>query len=254
MMIPLSRILWQSVPPLQLIQFPFRFNAIMTLAFTPLLALSISRISKPYRRSVVVFISVASLVGMIWINDVVKKVWRSYVWPAYYMNTEEVESRNATLRLNIATDFRPKGVAPFGRQRLEMLVQSIGRSSGELNKATVIEGIGTVKVEHWQPRLIMLRTDTETGLQLKISRLFYPGWTAYLSDNGVTLPVQPSDPEGLLDVSVPSGDQQVVIRLDRNPAEQIGLKVSIICALILLLMTVYKIGRHSPWNGSSPEA
>ena len=128
-----------------------------------------------------------------------------------------------------AMEYRPKWVGS------EIFQPEIMSKLAKISKATVTDGQGSILIQRWKPREIELQVQAQTGVGLRINQFYYPGWTARTKD-GVRLLVQPSQPEGLLDVSVPRGNNLVRVTLDAGVEERTGQAISAVSALALFLL------------------
>lgn len=236
MMLPLSKFIWKFIPALQMLQFPWRFNTVLCIAALPLLALAVSSIRPPYSRFMAGALVWAIFISLLWIHDVGKKAWQSF--STQVTQPDLVAAKNKTLKLNIDTiGFRPRWSLAKESLELESLLQRIGYSVEGLTKVNIVEGTGTAVVNKWEPREIAFQIDTPTGISLTVSQFYYPGWTARLTGEPYNLLVQPSPRDGLVNISVPSGRHQLLLRLERNRAEYIGQLISGCC----LIMTLFSV-------------
>jgi hypothetical protein len=115
----------------------------------------------------------------------------------------------------------------------------LGNANEGLTKVNIVEGNGDAKVERWKPREITLRVAGEGGVLLHVSQFYYPGWTAKLNDGPGNLSVVPSEPDGLISLSVPGGAHRVELYLDELPTERYGRIISIVSALATLCLFIW---------------
>jgi hypothetical protein len=242
MMASLSSFVWRLITPLHMIQFPFRFNTVLCVATTALVALGISSIKK-YSPS-------ASLIRWLALLMIVGWIGYAAVWArnAYAINDPShamIYKRNARQERVGAdvNEFRPRWVVSIQEPVLESLLGRIGESADGLTKVNIVEGTGTVEVKSWKPREILLQVETPGGAVLDVSQFYFPGWTAYTS-NGLCLSVQPSKPGGLLRVAVPAGSHQILLRLNQTLPEYAGWLISAFSASLLLLI----VGLSGAWR------
>ncbi len=238
MMTPLSKPVWQIIPLLQKIQFPWRFNAILSLAASVLLALGLLSIKRAYSLPTEVVRVMMILFVAVWIQDAATRAWHAY--PVNYVDEAVIRSRNKWLELMRDTyEYRPRWVVSIREQDLELLQQRIGKSGDGVTKVNIVKGAGTAVVNKWEPREITVQVDTPGGALLNVSQFYYPGWTASFAGESNDLTVQPSKPGGLLSVSVPAGTHRVLLRLGRKMPEMAGGLVSAASAVMTLLLIVW---------------
>jgi hypothetical protein len=105
-------------------------------------------------------------------------------------------------------------------------VQAMKNLTAQPDKATLVEGKGSVLVKDWRPPHIELAVNAETALQVGLLQLYYPGWVARLDGVSTRLEVRPSSQDGLLEVKVPPGKHRVLIEREPLPAERAGQMIS----------------------------
>jgi len=250
MMTQLSAPIWLGVSVLRKIQFPWRFNAIVSLATTALLAMAISAFKKRESRSLRIAITTASLFIFAWIPATGWAIWQAY--PFHNADQEEVNYKTREIEQEREVpEYYPRWNLPMAEmnwessvneeewdgqlnKKFESLVQRVGESGGTLSKVKIIEGTGEVKVINWNPGEIRLQTATSTGMRLYVSQFYYPNWTAQLFSESSKLDIQPSRPDGLISLFVPQGEHEVLLRLKQSSAETVGQITSLTSIAIVL--------------------
>jgi len=250
MMTQLSAPIWLGVSVLRKIQFPWRFNAIVSLATTALLAMAISAFKKRESRSLRIAITTASLFIFAWIPATGWAIWQAY--PFHNADQEEVNYKTREIEQEREVpEYYPRWNLPMAEmnwessvneeewdgqlnKKFESLVQRVGESGGTLSKVKIIEGTGEVKVIDWNPGEIRLQTATSTGMRLYVSQFYYPNWTAQLFSESSKLDIQPSRPDGLISLFVPQGEHEVLLRLKQSSAETVGQITSLTSIAIVL--------------------
>lgn len=209
MMSSASMRMWNALPPLtSAIQFPWRLDIVLCIAALPLAAFVLSGASRGSRLrfvslSVVVLFAATCLAGY---GEIIKR----YSMPPYPYNS-----------VNEADGWW-KSWTPPG-----MDDDSAMRASTEPH-ARFIAGQGTASVLLWSPRHIAVETDCNTCGPLIINQFYYPDWKAQLASGGHPLIVNVALPQGLVELQVPRGHQQVQLDLPRGLAEHIGDWLSVL--------------------------
>ena len=85
------------------------------------------------------------------------------------------------------------------------------------------------------------RDQFRAGALLEARQFYYPYWTARLSGETTSLTTSPSSPDGLLSFSVPPGNHDVELRLERSRAELAGQIISLASAAIALALALYLV-------------
>ena len=116
---------------------------------------------------------------------------------------------------------------------IESLLNRAGSSAEHRPDPIIIAGIGRAEINARKPREIDLHVETSTGVSLVVPQFYYPNWTAQLAGEPNSLPLSPSEPDGLLSLRVPPGDHQIQLRLKRSGAELWGQIISMACLIIV---------------------
>jgi hypothetical protein len=234
MMTPLSKPVWMLLPTLQKVQFPFRFNTALSVAVTPLIAFACF---KTPRRTQVLFLSVLLLFTIGYVYTTTRRAYYSY--PAHHWDQSVVEAANKRFQQwRDTNEFRPRWVVSIEEDELDGLLRRIGQFEGQLKKVNVVQGEASVAVDKWTPREIVLRVDATAGATLKVSRFYFPGWMVRLDNSQTARAVEPSKPDGLISLDIPSGNHRVTLQLARRQPEVAGQIISGTCSLTLLVLTV----------------
>jgi len=255
MMTELSKPVWLVVPVLQKIQFPYRFNTALCLSASALLAMAISSIRKRRSARLRIVNALALLLILAWIPPTVWKAWMSF--PQTNPNQHDIRERKEQLEQSRdAAGYRPRwneSMASidwelsvdedfwdqFMNRDVESLLQRVGSSPEHRPTPTIIEGTGRAEIITRRPRAIDLHVETPTGVTLNVPQFYYPYWTAQLAGEMESLPLSPSEPDGLLSLRAPPGDHQIQLRLRRGKAELWGQFISMASLIILSCQVIY---------------
>ena len=131
--------------------------------------------------------------------------------------------------------------------KLESLLSKVHQEDGKLIGARVLQGTATTTINEWKPREIRLQVTSETGVLLNIFRFYFPNRTAQLN-NGTLLAVQPSMPDGLLEVAVSPGDHQLILYLEYGREEYTGWIISLASSAVILILLGILIMRRKKFG------
>lgn len=234
MMTFLSKPIWWAVSILQMVQFPWRFNSVLVVAAAFLAAGAFS-IKKNFPASMVL---AAAIGALILINcNLMLKAWRAYLTP---YTQEAVSFRQKWLDQQRDTDeFRPRWASSILPDKLDALLQRVGRSGDRIIKTKIVGGEGSVTVNSWKPREIILEVNSKEGMVVNVSQFYYPGWSAYIDGQANRVEVHPAPPDGLISVSAPPGTHRIELRLERLAPEYAGSWISAVSALTILSLWIY---------------
>ncbi|MCC5643545.1 hypothetical protein LC607_11425 [Nostoc sp. CHAB 5824] len=294
MILPLSQPIWYILPPVQKLQFSWRFNVVVTFANTALFAWAISSLKDnvfnvknkiahvfillaasivlsaiqclPLQNKIkflniqnnavpiiaVTFFIVLLLPKLIKpLNSYAKKVFilillltnilvlSAILMPQTFVALTSNEISEMLEVSAVLPEHKTKW-APKTIFTPENLIK-LGKDSPQ---ASIDKGEGSVSIKRWQPRNILLDVNAKTDISLTVHQFYYPGWTAKLKDKSQIIPTQPSELNGLLEVSVPAGNNQVLVTLEAGKEEYIGRIVTAISSLIALMLALYAIWNH----------
>lgn len=254
MMLPPARPVWDFLPPLQAIQFPWRFNVLLTLAATMLLALWVGsgkpRVSRlDWLAMAIVFLTVAgqSLLPL-----------RTYMLLAAspgapsmdkmfaQLGSINAEAREKILAARLVMDtaeYRPRWVP----REVNNTSQALHATLARIERASADAGQGMVSVRSRSPRRMIFDVDMPAPGWVKLPHFYYPEWRSSVDNTGMLLPIRPSALDGLMEVKLEAGRQKIILELGTSMAERIGWWISgfsllLICFLALRLLVLHKTG------------
>ena len=301
MTLPLSRPLWDVLTAVQKVQFSWRFNSILVVATTALIALGISSLKSSKRivnfldKIAIGFLLVPSLVlGVLQLLPVPKMQQTFHIsWsintvltalivviialgisylkkPINFSNQKplvigillllslilaslpKVIEKSLYSQSDVDTvlaisrdahEYRPRWVpsemfksAPDSVSPGILETDPISKLGRTSSKASVTEGQGTLWIQRWKPREIVLQANAITDIWLTINQFYYPGWTATSKGKSNNFTLKPSEPEGLLRVGIPAGKHEVAVTLDAGVEERVAQIITIISAITALLL------------------
>jgi hypothetical protein len=215
----LSRPVWDLIPPLHNVQFPWRVHTLVCVALAAIVACAVDQVRRHTRRrlrlSLMATFCVLLAVQTLQTARVVR--WNIQTGPA-------VPER---LVIMDYPEYRPRWVprhvfTPSG-------IRELAESSPPVR---IIAGVGQLHVRNWGPRGIVVETDSRDDLLLQVKQFYYPGWVARLGD-GSQARVSTSPENGLVAVAVPGGFQVVRLTLEAETIGRMGFLISGVAAAIL---------------------
>ncbi|MCX7129886.1 6-pyruvoyl-tetrahydropterin synthase-related protein [Aeromonas sp.] len=222
MMLPLSEPLWHLLPPLQLVQFPWRLNLLLVIATVAVVALGVPAY-RPWQWLWWTVLALTLLSQAVYVHE--SPLTQA---PQKSALNGEFDSKRS------AREYRPKQV-PKG-----MFAPTLLAWKDEFQPAITTEQQGiSWQILNWQPRQIVLTVDAPAPAKLILHQFDYPGWQAKLDD---TLPLTISSTRnGLIQVWVPAGRHQVTFTLTARWPERLGYGLSLIAWLIWSLLLASQI-------------
>lgn len=254
MMLKPSQVVWDWVPVIQHLQFPWRFGIILTLAMASIIVLWLntannSRFSTPPGRFLVV--TLIFVLQLLPLSNYYSKyagtepslglISKIYDKPDPYSQTLVAESK-----INRFVFFQPE----WSNTELFKLtpdgVNAMAQLSINHPDVKSMDENSIVRSVRWQPPEIEFTVESKAASVLALHQFYYPGWDARLKGTATSLSVFPIPPNGLLGISVPPGNH--VVQVDRGllPAEYLGRVMTSISILLLMISIVWS-WRKAPW-------
>lgn len=227
MTLPFSQFIWDLLPVLQKIQFPWRFNTILTIASVTVFALAVSQFDEIKfhlhgRTPLVIWFL---LLGVLLSSEL---IYGSN--PIFFNRMNEEDVVKSLMISRSPVEYRPHWVpeAKFSHK-------NIGQFGRETPQVQSDQTETSWQVKHWQPRSIALQVKAVAETKLILHQFYYAGWSATRDGAVQSLPVHPSD-AGLLQLSVPAGQHDISLTLETLAEERAGQIMSAVALLICLLL------------------
>jgi hypothetical protein len=237
LVLPLSRPAWDVLPLLKLTFFPWRLLGPASLAGALLLAAAFAGLTGRTRTlALLACATLLLLVGSVcWLYPPRESV------PEAPTIADLVAFEQPPLFIGTTTlgEFLPRWVEELPdtsdlRNRL-----ALGESPDRLE---VPEGV-TVQQLKDSPLNATYLVYADDAATLTYRQFYFPGWQATL--DGVSLPLRPSHPEGLLLLDVPAGEHLLHLIFGSTPPRTLGWVVSGLGALAILAVLVRPLRRAS---------
>ncbi len=237
LMLPISTIVWETVPFLPFFQFPWRLLG-ATAAMLAILA--------------------GAAVSSLW-GDEAKAGWRTAVfvalpllfalpltqpapWPdfgdVFTGRMSEVEHKGRWLGTTSTADYVPATVDTTP-QRNGSVVAPLYRDQPPdwVNWATLPDG-ATVAVETVTPLFTRYTVDSPKKFRFRLFLFDFPGWQARI--DGQRVETELGRPEGFIVIPVPAGKHLVAVKFGSTPARTAAWAITI-TALILTLFAAWRL-------------
>jgi hypothetical protein len=228
LMVSLSFPVWKMFPLLfAAVQFPWRFNIILCIAALAIVAVFLSEISRLSRGSQAASLALVLMFIVPWFMAY-GNIWRRY-------QMEAAHPTEAVTPIPHVDDHDGWFYAwsPPGIDEARAIDASIGP------QVRFLTGEGTADVLLWKPRHIEFQTNSATGGWVMIRQFYYASWRAALvgpykasPDQTLDIDIKAAMPEGLLELQVPPGRQQIQLEIPIGRAERIGYWISVLFAFL----------------------
>lgn len=230
MITPLSAPLWEHLPLLPFVQFPWRFLSIQALG-TSLVTGALALL--PWRRLLVPALTALLLAAML-----------GNLSPDYlFLRDEDVTSERlaqyewftGNIGTTVSAEYLPVQVQPrpYTSPWLER---------GVRDWAQVLAGEAQVQLA--ERRATQQRWQIQAGAEgatVELPTLFWPGWRALVDGEEVDL--APAGNSGLITVQVPPGEHELRLYLGRTPLRAVAEGVSLWALLLVLALIIFALIR-----------
>ena len=168
MTLSVSKPVYQAIPPLQLIQFPWRFNVLLGTAVALMVALGLSAVTKPVPEPIVkTLVAGGLLVFQCALFAVQPLLNTSFGANAHMAGAPSVWRLN-----NLNTmEYRPR----WAHTEVRRLLASLRPDSNGIAKAQIIGDGGSLVVSKWKPRHIRILVDGQTDMVVEVRQYYYRG-------------------------------------------------------------------------------
>ena len=255
MMTELSKPIWSIISPLRKIQFPWRFNVPLSISAAALLALALFSLRTAPLASGKSLKMIALTLMVVWIPAMTFEAWRMFPQTSPDPTTSNAKNKQIEVSRD-APEYRPRWNESMGQldwnasvdidnwdallaREFDSVLQRIAVHDLPAPGMRLSQGSGRATITARKPGEIDLHVETPTGVLLEVPQFYYPYWTARLSEEKTSLAISPTRPDGLLSFSVPPGNHDVVLRLERSRAELAGYLVSLAAAAVALALALY---------------
>ncbi|MHB0875584.1 MAG: 6-pyruvoyl-tetrahydropterin synthase-related protein [Anaerolineae bacterium] len=231
---PAAAGLWQNLPPLHFLQFPWRLQAVVGLATATLSgAVLLLPLPRPARWPSVAILSVAmaatSLAGL--------RLEPAHLPTATVPITDDQISLDGVLDYDFQTALWLRDYG--GDWLLEYLpIWALGERETFFLASPVPEGMpslpagSTVRVVEDSPRRTLLAVSLPQPATIVLHRFYVPGWQAETATG--TIAGRPVGSLGLLAFDLPAGEHTLAVTMGPTPARTAGLVLTVVALALLL--------------------
>jgi hypothetical protein len=213
-------LIWQTLPKLQFIQFPWRWMSILSVPFAYFMAAAVAK--RRFRR--------------LWMGTVlvVLAAMAIFFVRATWWDSDDV----ATLRAGIAAGAGFDGVDeydPVGDDHYNLPAQAAQAKILPADDSTTVGG-ATVLVRRWTATEKELRVTSRVPVRLALRLLNYPAWRVEVNDSPFT-PQSAAD-SGQTVLELPAGESRVRAQFVRTTDRTVGDMFSWISFLLALALAI----------------
>jgi hypothetical protein len=221
-----SKYLWDRLPLLPYLEFPWRFLSLVAFSTALLFGLPLFLLAeKPH---LAISLATLLLVGLFLSGF-------SHAKPESYLDLKE-------------TDYNPQAIAGRGisvttaEEYEPVYVQE--RPSTPISKlATLLDGEAQWSSDRLSPTQFTLQVNVVKEARLRMSIFYFPGWTLYV--DGAEHSIDYQNPQGLIEFSLEPGEHRIELFFANTLVRNISVCISLV-SLVLLLVT---LGLNKKFSG-----
>ena len=204
----LSKGVWQFLPFINLIQFPFRILSVLTLAVSFLISYQVEKIQYGFDK----YLAFCAVV-IIFISAL------PFVFPANYQDYPDSFYSTNQDSTTVKNEYMPKWV--------KNLPQSFS------SKVINLDGEENIIIIGNNPNKISLQGNFTSTRNLQVNTVYFPGWQVFVDGKMTKIDYNSN---GLIRFSVPSGNHQIRIEFGETTLRLTADSVSAIGFIILVLL------------------
>lgn len=202
-----SLFIWNNVPYIGIIQFPWRLLSLIVFMGAFLSAFVVNFFP---RKNIVAFIIIALAIVSTW----------PYIKPQKFTQKEEGFYSTNEDTTTVSGEYTPLWVKEQKNQRADQKIE--------------INGIGKIENQIIKPTKYKATIDLKEKSQIIINTIYFPGWK--VMSNGKNIPINYKNKYGLITFELPEGKSAVIIKYGKS---QLHLIAEIISLVGLLSIGVY---------------
>ena len=237
--LPVSAVVWETVPLIGYSQFAWRTMGLPSLALALMAgiggALLLDRIRTQAHKTVLFcgLLSALILYGFPWLYTAYTPVPADSI-----VDAQDFERRTGSLTLSSYSEYLPVATDPTTLD--PNALQDAFAENEVIPRLTVPDGVILLDAE-WQGTSGIIELQAEHPTTLVFDWLYVPGWEARFLDETTALAlltVKPHLPQGFVSVDVPAGTHTLEIALHDTPLQSVAEWVSIAGAGLLILIVI----------------
>jgi hypothetical protein len=209
---------WESLPPLAFIQFPWRFFLLVAIAGAALAATLLSSIRGQRVQAGIVLVAIGLHLPL----------YLYYQRPDRLILREQWNIDDPAWRQTAAArkfGFYQSGFDPI----------AVTDAPDPLSpRAAIVAGQGTVRAAFFGHHVIRLDVQAQQTVRLSINSHYFPGWRVSLDGHDVSVRVTPNF--GFMEIDVPPGMHRVEARFGNTPVRTAANTITVVTAFAIVLL------------------
>ncbi|HOV48400.1 MAG TPA: 6-pyruvoyl-tetrahydropterin synthase-related protein [Anaerolineae bacterium] len=233
MTLPISAPLWEKLPLLSFVQFPWRFLGPVSLGLAVLGGVGLERLPGPAAWRLPLALAAVSLFALTWLFPPYARPQPPLTPPALL----RIEQETGGLGTTTAGDYLPIWVQERPGDELLALYTAAAEDDyliPRLDPTTLPEG-AQLLAEKEALNATQVTLETPVAFRARFRWYYFPGWQVRI--DGALAPTLPDGPHGLLAVEVPAGKHTLEVHFGETPLRRAADAISLVSAALLVVGT-----------------
>jgi len=239
MTLPISLPLWDRVPLLAYVQFPWRFLGPAALCAALLAAIGVSGFQSP-----------SSRIGPLLLVLLLVLANLGWLYPDHCSPPRDVsaagliawERASDTLGSTAKGEYLPVWVHRLPDEPGLDAAYRSGSPIVRLSPEHLPAGTRVFQASYG-PLAATVELEAPSSFRARYLAFYYPGWRVWV--DGRAVPVTPTEPEGLISFEVPAGRHTIDVRFGETPLRLAAEAISLLSLIGLLVLMVISPGHRS---------
>ena len=244
--LPQSLAVWDHLPLLEYVQFPFRFLGIASLAAALLSGAAIhllsSRLTFYVSRLVKRPLLIAGVIILV-VEVLIIAFSLPWLYPRYCYATEGLSIANlaqlerglGVIGATSAGEYLPVWVKEAPSESGMEAMYRAGAPIERLEPSSLPEGTVIKSAEYGLTSADILIENSQP-FRAVFNTFYFPGWRAYV--NGKQVPIVPTEHYGLISFEVPAGESNLQVRFQDTSLRLAAKALSAFSALVILVLEI----------------
>jgi len=241
--------IWENLPGIGYFQFPWRFLGPLAVMMAPVIAVNVQNfgawlaIRKYSFLQPVVMTILVSIIIITALPGLYPIPWISGFGKITQLSILQAELQGRWRGTTSTNDFVPATVEMLPGPEKSVIDSYSNPPVDRVNRYTLPEGT-SVQVLDDQPN--HFSTNSDRSFLLRLYLFDFPGWRAYI--DGIEASIEIAHPEGFITVKVPSGQHDVVLKMENTRIQSISWWISIIGLLIGVGVLIFMNTPQCNWE------
>ncbi|MCP4537464.1 MAG: hypothetical protein GY832_09990 [Chloroflexi bacterium] len=236
LMMSVSTPIWEQVPGVPYLQFPWRLmgpaNLMLAIAAAGSVVL-LAALSAPRWRDPILAVAIGAIL-LLALPILYPPTWSPDFGGTLPQDIIEWERKSLAIGTTSTGDFLPVEAARVRMRPMPTLVESYTQPGpvDRVNRVVLPKGAELEIVDHG-PLHDRFAISTPKKFVLRLYTFYFPGWRAYVDGEQVEIDV--AGPEGFITLQVPQGEHDVLVRFEDTPPRTAGWIISSAGLIVLII-------------------